>query len=190
MDTARLREPIGTGLIASVALNAQRHYRGAKPSELRSCSRPNSRRPSILKTASDLGTALSPSMLAHADEVIVGSPAFSSATACRSPTLPRFSSIQGARPSHRIRLLLPSIGNVCVLVFAARWLPMLLLQLSNRRLACILGVSSDLVAKSFFNPAFEILGPRAARVSPIPICPSAIVIPDRLLLVTTVCRQS
>ena len=67
---------------------------------------------------------------------------------------------------------------------------MLLLQLSNRRLACILGVSSDLVAKSFFNPAFEILGPRAARVSPIPICPSAIVIPDRLLLVTTVCRQS
>jgi hypothetical protein len=62
--------PIGAGLIASVALNAQRRYRGDKPSELPIVQ------PTKFETAinsedgKDLGTALSPSMLARTDEVI------------------------------------------------------------------------------------------------------------------------
>jgi putative tryptophan/tyrosine transport system substrate-binding protein len=64
------REPIGAGLIPSVALNAQRRYRGDKPSEL-PIVQPTKLETAInLKTASDLGIALSPSLLARADEVI------------------------------------------------------------------------------------------------------------------------
>ena len=56
--------------LACGALNAQRRYRGDKPSELPIVQPTKFETAINLKAASDLGIALSPSLLASADEVI------------------------------------------------------------------------------------------------------------------------
>jgi hypothetical protein len=61
-------EPIGAGLIASIALNAQRRYRGDKPSELPIVQPTKFETAINLKRRATLALHLSPSLLARADE--------------------------------------------------------------------------------------------------------------------------